>query len=1052
MLNKSKLNRIAIAVAMSIGMSTAAMAQETSSSITGSVTGPQGNAAAGTVVRITHIPSGTVKTVTVNEAGLFSAKGLRVGGPYSVTVDSDKFRDAEINGIFLSLSEPFRLDQQLEDESVESIVITGRPVLFNSSANTGYFGAEDIVKAPSLNRDIKDIIRSNPLVNIRPGSDRQMSIAGSNPRFNSISVGGIPLNDDFGLNGGGYPTQRNPFPIEALEQLSVQVAPTSAKVSGFTGGNVNAVFKSGTNEFHGNAFYEDISDSLAGTPANNGVDVPIEFEEENFGFSVGGPILKDKLFFYAAYEKFESAEQLEYGPAGSGVGSNSTTVTTADLTAVQEIASRVYGISDIGGFDTAPLEEDEKYVVKLDWNINQDHRANFVYMFNEGNVTRNTSSSARELRLDTHWYDNIQKLDNYAFTLYSDWSDSFSSEVSLTLKSVETGQISLNSDLGLGDITIQNLDVDADGSKADIAFGSDEFRHSNTLTNDLTVFKFDGTYLLDEHSVDFGIDYQILEVENQFLPASKGVIVFDSLADFENQLAETYKYSNGTGNNPLAAAAVFERENLSLYVNDTWDFSDTLTFSFGLRYERLSSDDKPTFNAEVLASTGYDNTFNLDGADIILPRFGFTYLATDDVTIRGSVGRYSGGQPNVWISNSYSKDGVSTQLYSERDISVPANVLNNISPDALAAINSGGRNTVAALLDPDFDLPSQWTYLLNSDVTLDIPGLGDDFAWTTTAIFTDKEDSTEWVNAALLQSGDVVGVSSSGALPFYDTTELHILLKNAEENGRSVILSTGLAKEWDNGFSFDASYTNQDVTDGNPGTSSTAQSNYRFGHFLDHQRTQVGTSAFETEHRLVVNLGYTKEFFEGYETNFNLFFERRSGSPYSQLVDLVNLQGGRFFNQELIQPTGFEHFGGNYTAYVPTANDPNVIYSGATEAEVLAYFDKQGLSGNSGRHVDKNGSRTPWQTTIDLYVSQELPGFMDGHKGEVYFVVNNLLNLIDSSAGKVFTQENSTSEVIEMDINEATGQYIFGDFVDDGLNFEAIESTYRVKIGIKYSF
>ncbi|WP_448555389.1 TonB-dependent receptor [Thalassotalea montiporae] len=1048
-----RLSKIAGAVVVALGMTTSAMAADTASSIRGTIYGPSGNVAPNTTIVVIHEPTGTRKTVTTNESGSFLAKGLRVGGPYKVIIDSDEYRDAEVKNVYLSLGETQRVDRQLESDNVETIVVTGSRALFNSNASDSYFNSEDITSTPSLNRDLKDVVRNNPLVVIKPGSESQMTIAGANPRTNSISIDGIPLNDDFGLNNNGYPTQRNPFPLDALDQVTVSVAPTHAKSSGFTGGAVDAVFKSGTNEFHGNMFFERTSDALAGTPKNDGVDVPIEFEEENYGFTLGGPILEDKLFFFAAYEKYDSPQVLEYGPAGSSKGANKTTATVGDVAAVQEIASRVYGVSEIGSAESQPQLEDEKYIIKLDWNINDDHRANFVYMFNEGNDTRNTTTSERELRLDSHWYNNTQELKNYSAKLYSDWTADFSSEISITQKSVETGQVSLRSELGLGDITINNIDTDNDGETGSIAFGSDQFRHSNSLSNDLTILKFDGTYLYEDHAIDFGIDYKILEVENQFLPNSRGTTTFDSLSDFENRLVSEYTYENGLGNDPLAVAANFERKDLALYVNDTWDITDELTLSFGLRYERFSSDDKPTFNQGLLDRTGFDNTFNLDGVDIVLPRFGFTYLYNDDVTFRGSVGRFAGGNPNVWISNSYSNDGVSAQRFGQRDFEAPANILTTPTPDAIAAIDSGTRGSVTNFIDPNFDIPSQWTYMLNSDVTLNIPYLGDGFAWTTTAIYTEKENTAEWINAALLQEGDVVGSTLSGALPFYDTRELEIMLTNADRDGRSVILSTGIAKEWDNGFSFDMSYTNQDITEGNPGGSSTARSNYRFGHFLDHQETQIGTSPYETEHRFVLNLGFKTEFFEGYATRFNLFFERHSGSAYSHLVDLTNLQGGRFFNQDLIQPSGFfTTFGGNYLAYVPTANDPNVRYEGVTEQEVLAHFDSLGLSGFAGSHVDRGQAQSPWVTNLDLYVSQELPGLMDGHKGEVYFVVNNLLNLIDSSKGKVYRQNFDTREVIEMDIDASTGQYIYGDILSDDFTFEARDSAYRIKIGVKYTF
>lgn len=1064
MFNKSKLSKVALAVALAAGMSASAIAQETSSSIRGTIVGPQGNAAANTTLVIVHEPTGSRKTVTTNESGTFIAKGLRVGGPYKITIDSQVFRDTEIQNVYLSLGETRRINQQLQDEQIESITVTGSPVLFNSSANNSYYGSEEIASTPSLNRDIKDIVRNNPLVVVQPGDDAGLTIAGSNPRMNSISIDGIPLNDDFGLNNNGYPTQRNPFPLDALDQVSVNIAPTHAKSSGFTGGNVDAVFKSGTNEFHGNLFYEKTNDSLSGTPKNtrapldgeplfNNGESQLDFEEKNLGFTLGGPIIEDKLFFFAAYEKYESPQSLDYGAGGSGVGANETTVTSAEVEKVREIANRVYGVSDIGSFTTQPQLDDEKYMFKLDWNINDDHRANFVYMFNEGNRTNNMTNNNRELRLDSHWYNKADKLNNYTAKLYSDWTDEFSSEISITQKKVETSQVSLKQDLGLGDVTINNIDLDGDGNRGSIAFGSDAFRHSNSLENNLTILKFDGSYLLDEHSIDLGVDYKILDVENQFLPNSKGTVSFNSLEDFENRRISRYTYENGVGNNPLAVAAAFKRQELALYVNDTWDMSDDLTLSFGLRYERFMSDDKPKFNQDVKDRTGYDNTFNMDGVDIILPSFGFTYLYSDDVTIRGNIGRYAGGNPNVWISNSYSNDGLSQQGFSARGGTAPSTILTTPPPEAIAAVNSGTRGSTSNLIDPNFDLPSQWTYMLNTDVTLDIPYLGDNFAWTSTAIYTDKENSAEWVNAALLQDGDVVGTSKSGGLPFYNTRELEIMLTNADDDGRSIILSTGIAKTWDNGFKFDASYTNQDITEGNPGGSSTARSNYRFGHFLDHQKTQVGTSSYETEHRFVLNLGYKTELFEGYNTRFNLFIERRSGSPYSHLARLNNLQGGRFFNQDLIQPSGFDStFGGNYLAYVPTANDPNVIYSGVTEEQVLHYFDRLGLSGFAGRHVDRGQAKAPWTTTMDLYVSQEIPGFSEGHKGEFYFVVNNLLNLIDSSAGKVYRQEFGTRQVIQMDINEDTGQYIIGPIEHDDNRFEAKQSTYRIKLGVKYSF
>ncbi len=268
MFKKTKLNRIAIAVAMSVGMSTAAMAQETSSGITGKVVGPQGNAAPGTVVTITHVPSGTTKTTVVNSSGQFSAKGLRVGGPYSVKVDSDKFEDTLVNDVYLTLGESYNLNLALEmEQGVESIVVTASAISSSAFGGTGpaaNFNLADLENAPAINRDINDVIRADPRVYIDESFNDAVQCAGASPRFNSLTLDGIRMNDNFGLNSNGYPTERMPFSFDAIEQVAVELAPFDVQYGGFTACNINAVTKSGTNEIHGSSFFDYSNDSLKG--------------------------------------------------------------------------------------------------------------------------------------------------------------------------------------------------------------------------------------------------------------------------------------------------------------------------------------------------------------------------------------------------------------------------------------------------------------------------------------------------------------------------------------------------------------------------------------------------------------------------------------------------------------------------------------------------------------------------------------------------------------------------------------------------------------------
>lgn len=1035
-----------LASMIAMALSGSVLAEDTASSIRGKITDPQGNGAANTKIVILHVPSGTRKIVTTNDTGNFNAGGLRVGGPYTITVDSDTYVDQEYNDVFLQLGQVERLNHQLQEDSANTLVITGARIPNTiSSGSSTVFGTEAIKNQTGISRDIKDVVRANPLVSIGTGDAAPITIAGMNPRFNSFTVDGISQNDDFGLNAGGYPTQRSPLPIDSLEQVTVDVAPFDAKVSGFSGGLVNAVFKSGSNKFHGNLFFEKLDSNWAGTPVNNLGDsprpVPIEFQEETWGFGVSGPIIKNELFFSVFYETYDSPQSLEYGANGSGAP-NETLATQADVAEVQRIAREVYGLTDAqtGQASGSPIEEDEKYIIKLDWNINDSHRAAFTYQFNEGNRTRNTTDDVDELRLSSNWYNVTEELNNYSAKLYSDWSSNFSTELSFTSKDVANRQVSFGQ---FADVTINNL---TDGGS--IAFGSDEFRHANVLDSKNTIFKIDAEYSMGDHNIEFGIDYNQISIQDLFVPGSKGVIEFDSLNDFENRLAQSYTYENGTGNDPFAVGADFDRETIAFYIQDSWDVNEDLNINFGLRYESLSSSDKPPFNQNSLDRTGFDNTENLDGIDILLPRLGIKYNVNDDLVIRGGIGRFSGGQPNVWISNAYSQNGVNAGFFEAEDITITTGSITGIFEPAFDAVQNAVDDGNVSFTDPDFELPSDWRYQIAADYQFDIPFLGEDFNWTVEALYIEKVDSAFWIDASL-HDADIRLAADGERIIYNDNdTRYDLMLTNSNVDGKSTILLTSIDKVWDNGFSFAASYTNQDITDVNPGTSSTSRSNYRFSSGINRNdpSSQLGRSEFEIEHRFVLNVSYTTEVFEGYSTNVNMFFERRSGNP---LTYTTNFDGG-FLSFGGLSP-GF--FSGNYTSYIPTVGDPNVVYTDpAFEAELQESIQSNGLAGFAGGYAPKGSGTTPWVNNLDISVSQEIPGFSEGHKGQLYFTVQNFLNFIDSSQGKVVDNQFGTSRLYDVDDIDDQGRYVIDGVRNDGNRFNAFESTWKLKLGVRYSF
>ncbi len=1042
---------MAVAVALS---SSYAMA-DTSSAVRGRISNPEGAPAAGTKVIILHVPSGTSRTVTTNEGGSFVASGLRVGGPYKIIVDSESYADETVEDVYLQLGDTYQLNKQLQAENVERIAVTGAVIATGSNGSSSYFGADDIKNAPSFNNDLKDIVKNNPMAVLSP-KDGELTVAGNNPRYNSISIDGIAQNDTFGLNANGYPTTRSPISFDSIDQITVDVAPFNAKAGGFQGGQINAVTKSGTNEMFGSVKYEIKNDSLAGTPENrfaSTVKQPLTFDNKLFGATLGGAVVQDKLFYFISAEQYDATPPLEWGPTiigGTNPLANASLVTQEQIDQVVNIAKSVYGV-EAGDWNVVPEETDEKLLLKLDWNISDEQRASYTYQYNKGNQTQGNNSSTTTMRLSSNWYNKEETLNNHAFQLYSDWTSDFSTKLSATYMDVATVQKSLSD---FGDVSITVPRAVGTGT-ATIALGSDISRHSNDLKKKTWILGAEGDYLLDDHRINFGYQFTRFDVFNLFLQRTKGQYSFDGIANFQNQIARSVRYQNAISHDANDAAASFARDEHALFVNDEWAATDDLTVNYGLRYERLTSGDVPAFNAFSLARTGYNNTENLDGVDIFLPRAGFKYTATDDLTLRGGVGRFSGGQPTVWISNSYSNVGIGTGDRSLSNLTgVTITEVPQVLKNAVAGVTTGGNTN---LVDPNFELPSDWRFQLAADYIFSLPVIGDDINWTTELMYVRKQDSAQWRDVSILES-ELVGTTPDGLRKIYRDTDgvVDIMLTNAEDDGRSKIFSTMLSKNWDSGISVSTSYTNQDITEGAPATSSTAGSNYGNNPVINRNESIVGRSTFETEHRFVVNFGYETELFSGYATNVNLWFERRSGKPINYLLGIQDFNGSNPATNPSVQlsPGTTNNY---FLPFIPKQGDTTVVKfaNAAAETTFFERIKQLGLDKYQGQYLPKGVSTTPWVTTLDMSLRQEVPGFAEGHKGTVYFNIENLLNLIDSSKGKVYGDDFGDVTLANFVLDQTTNQYIYNNITSNQNNWDKFypeKSTWRVKLGVSYNF
>jgi len=1044
-MNTYSLSRIAGALVVALGLSTSiistdVIANTTSSGIKGQVVGPKGNAAVGTKVTITHIPSGTTKTVLVNQSGGFTAKGLRVGGPYKIVINSDTFEDTELTDVFLTLSETYPVNVALEKEQdIETIVVTGRVVNKNYGSNSpsSNFNLKDIQLTPTINRDIKDVIRVDPRVYINESGSAGDAIqcAGGNPRFNSLTVDGARMNDNFGLNGNGYPTVRIPFSYDAIDQVAVELAPFDVQYGGFTSCNINAVTKSGGNELIASVFFDYTSDSLKGDSLE-GSDIDTgSYDEKRYGVNVGFPFIKDKLFFFAAYEKLDGAQIMQYSPFDNGA------VIGSDIDKIIQIAKDKYDY-DPGTLVSSMPVEDEKILIKLDWNINDNHRLNFVYNYNDGFKVDQSDESSSRLSLSNHFFERGAEFTSMVSSLYSDWTENFSTEIRLGYSELDNRQLSYDQTSGFGEFRIEKVGAER-GNDIDVYLGPDDSRQSNKLKYDTVSLKIAGTYYLDDHELYFGYEREELDVFNLFVQHSQTETRFANIQDFEEGFAKKIYYGNASSHKPDDAAGEFSYALNTLYFQDKFELTNyEVTITAGLRYDWYTSNDKPTHNQNFEDRYGYSNEQNLDGVDLIQPRFGFNWTASDQLEVRGGFGLYSGGNPNVWISNSYSNDGVRNIQESIKNVQIlGAGAIDyngsgrpgyDIPQSLYDEVGSGVTDDSTNVTDPNFEIPSEWKFSLGLTYVT-----ADEYVLMADLLYTDKEDSATISNLA---DGNVA--TAPDGRPVYDSVnhkyKSDFLLTNVTGiDAESTTLSFVVSKDYENGFAFSASYAYTDAQDVHPMTSSVAFSNYHGIAVSDPENPQLAASNYEIPHRFTLNLTYSYEIFSGYQTNFSLFGQANQTHPYT--YSFSGNSSGLGFNENDRQ-----------LLYVPTKIDSTVVYGADFDQQAFNDFiASEGLT--RGQIMARNELAGKWWTKFDLRVEQEFMGFMAGHKASAYLVIENFGNMLNDDWG-VLKESDFLQGAVTASITE-DGKYSYNEFNNPSSSSRVTDaSLWEMRIGIKYDF
>ena len=1093
MSNWKLLSGVAAASMMTAAIVAPAEAQVTTSSIRGDVTSETGAAVSDATVTITHTPSGTVSTATTNASGVFSARGLRVGGPYTVEIGGGDFAPVQIDELYLTLDQTLSLPITVTGaRTMDTVVVTGTRALagFANDGLSTSLGLEALNEVTSIDRDITDAAQLDPFasVNVQSGGAKELTIAGANNRFNSLTIDGVALNDRFGLNANGFPTQRSPISYDAIESLSIQTAPFDVEFNGFTGGTINAVTKSGTNEFHGSLGYYTTDDSLIGDK-NQDDDFDFTFEEETIVATFGGPIIKDKLFFFVAYDKYEETAPLQDGPAGSGALDTVDSISFAQVDEVSSIVNGLWGF-DIGGFTKGPAE-DEKILANIDWNINEDHRAKFTYIRTEGNTIReqngnNFLTSGDRLGASSAWYDRSEKVESFIGHLFSDWTPNFSTQFKIASTSQATGQDSLNGaefpsfGIRLNDSdnfynVAEDFEEDPNGDDAYLVTGPDRFRHGNSLDQDFFQIKAVAEYAYGDHVFKVGFEREEVDVNNLFAQNAEGSYAFDPVFDDAGALVTTglqglqsatatgLLYNNAVTNDENDLRAIWGYDYNSIYAQDTWSILSNLTIDAGIRYDWYGSDGEIRENQNFINRYGYSNTTDIDGLDVILPRISFDWEATDQLTVRGGFGRFSGGSPGVWVSNSYSNDGVisdssnafgSVLVPTEPDAAtgqyIPADVLNSLATEA----PDGSVNALA----PNFKIPTTWKASLGAAYQTDVPYLGEDWLFSVDALFNQLDNATFWFDQ---RCADPVAVAPDGRGVYDCSGAPEAIVAASVDKGDSFLIAFSASKDWETpvgDFDIFSSYTYADVNDIGYGTSSTATSNYSDFAAFDRQKPRVGTSSFQTEHLFKMRANWEKEFFDGYATKASLFATRRSGQPYSYTFSennacVLDVGGGRCARESRNDDAG-------HLLYVPSGpSDPLFAPTsfGGDAADQQAFFDyinSSELSQYAGGIAERNGDNSRWSTIVDLRLQQELPGVLEDHRTFVFLDIENLGNLLNSDWGRI----ERTEYEYERDVVSARivdGQYEYFNLQSDSRikNLEVLDqSVWQVQLGVKYEF
>jgi hypothetical protein len=1073
---KKVLLNLCLIIILAGALITNAFGQVTTSGLRGLVADEKKEPLAGATIVAVHVPSGTQYGVLTNKDGRFTISNMRVGGPYQVTVSFIGYKQEVYNDINLSLGNVTDMAITLSPSVTslsEVIVSAGK----NSIINSGRTGSainvsnETVNSVPTISRGLKDFTKISPLANT---SGSGTSFAGANNRYNQFAIDGLVNNDVFGLTSSGTNGGQagiEPISLDAIEEFQINIAPYDVRQGGFTGGGINAITKSGTNQFTGTAYYYGNNENLVGKyePKTLTKSPVANYSDYQGGITIGGPIIKNKLFFFVSGEITRKSYPLSNVP-----GTATSNITLDDINAVLGVLSRVAPSYDPGSYlNINSITNSNKILAKINWNINDKNKLILRHSYTYGeNFT--ISRNANAMQFYNNGYIFPSTTNSTGLELNSILGNTMSNRFMLGYTTV------LDDRNPVGDNFPQVL-INLSGGRT-ITLGSEYSSVANLLKQ--KIFSLDDEFSIfrGKHSITIGTHNEFYSFYNLFVQNIYGNYAYNSLANFQTvgtpaEVAPTYYaigYSFDTTDNPSQSngAAKFNAMQYGFYAQDEYQVMKNIQVTAGLRIDIPVFPDKPgvndAFNSVYYPQNGVSTGVLPKSRIMWAPRLGFNWDVFGNRTtqVRGGSGLFTGRVPFVWISNQFSNNGELNGTYSVGSSASSATPITNppglkFDPDPYTQPLAEDLGKVAgrgAINVVDRSLRFPQVFRTNLAIDQKLP-------WgvvaTAEGIFSKTYNNINFLdlNRAIDPNFQFTGVDQR---PRYLTGRIDpnfdeiIEFKNTSL-GYSYNFVFQLQKQFDNGFNAQVSYTYGKSTDLNSGTSSVAYSNWRYvNNIYGPNFLTLTRSNFDLGSRIAGLISYKKEYLKGLlSTEVSVFYNGQSGQPLSYIYN-GDMNNDGTTNDMIYIPARQSDI--NLITIPATASTPAVSPADQWTALDAFISHNKYLNSHRGQYAQRNAARSTWQNEFDFQLMQEfkVKAGTTVNKLQVTFAILNIGNMLNKKWGHSIYESNQQFALINYKgltgstpnfTYDASGQtngypYLLSDLL----------SRWRGQIGLRYIF